>query len=158
MRWRTLKMGRAFFDALHTYGMAVVIATLTKEPVTLQDKGILYELTCPMPMLPPAATVDLFDLLFPLPTEEQLFPLKEKDATPVAVTVLDGLLAALLTIPRSPAAANVHDLCLAQRFEPRSIANGMHKVSKKIHDWKDWVGQTAQDPTNWVAEMLDDYR
>src|SRR6266851_5203036 len=156
MRWRVVKMGRALFDALHAYGVAVVIATLTSQPVTFQDEGNAYELTCPLITLP-ASSSDLFDKLFQLPTEEQLsLPVEQRSAL-LAVTILDGLLAALLTIPGLSYATNVYDLCVAQRFKPVSIENGLQKAAQKIQQWKKWVLQTAQDSTNWPTEMLNDY-
>src|ERR1700681_3954745 len=131
MRWRVLKMGRALFDALHAYGVAIVVATLIEQPVLFQEKGNTYELTCSASRLP-AVTADLFDHLFPLPSEAQLALPEEEHSELLAVTILDGLLAALLTVPGLSSAANVHDLCFAQRFKPLSIVNGLQKVSQKI--------------------------
>lgn len=156
MRWHVQKMGRVLFDALHAYGIAIVIATVTKQPILLQDHGSVYELICSVSALP-AVTADLLDQLFPLPTEEQLSLPAEEHSAFFTITILDGLLAALLTIPRFSYAPTVHDLCLAQRFKPLSVANGLQKVSQQVRIWKDWVRQTAHDATNWVAEMLNDY-
>jgi hypothetical protein len=156
MRWRVLKMGRALFDALHAYGVAMVIATLTAQPVTLQDAGCAYELACSVSTLP-ASPVDLLDRLFPLPTEEQLSLPEKERSTLLAVAVLDGLLAALLTIPRFSYIPTVDGICQAQHFNQLAVANGLQKVSQQIHIWKDWVQRTAQDTMNWVAEMLNDY-
>lgn len=156
MQWRVVKMGSVFFDALHVYGVSIVLATLTKQPVTLHDVGLSYELTSPVQVLP-GGTLDLFDELFPLPTEDQCALATKNRLQELPLTILDGLLAALLTNPIAPLKANVADLFQAQHFHPLIVAQGLQKVAGKVADWKAWIQHTAQDATNWVAEMLGDY-
>lgn len=156
MQWRVVKMGSVFFDALHSYGVAIVLATLTKQPVLLQNAGLSYEVSSPVQTLP-EASVDLLNDLLPLPTEGACKRARNGSPEGLPMTILDGLLAALLTNPRAPQVAALQDLFHAQCFQPLAIAQGLHKVAAKIQDWKRWLNQTAQNAENWVTDMLGDY-
>ena len=37
MQWRVIKMGSDLFDILHTYGLGIVVASATQQPVTVQE-------------------------------------------------------------------------------------------------------------------------
>jgi hypothetical protein len=40
MEWSVVKMGIPMFDALHTYGLAVLLATASGQPVEINDAGL----------------------------------------------------------------------------------------------------------------------
>jgi hypothetical protein len=43
-KWHVVKVGAEMLDALHAYGLGILIASATDSPVELNDKGIVYEL------------------------------------------------------------------------------------------------------------------
>ena len=66
MEWRVIKLGAQMFDALHAYGLGVVVASSTNEQVVVQDGGCFYRLSCSSGAVPPVP-IDLLDEIFLLP-------------------------------------------------------------------------------------------
>ena len=42
MEWCVVKTGAEMFDALHAYGLGILVASVTSSPVMLQDQGFVY--------------------------------------------------------------------------------------------------------------------
>src|SRR5438552_600431 len=102
MQWRVIKMGSDMFDILHTYGLGIVLASATQQPVMVQEEGCSYRLSSLCTTLPQVGP-DLLDEIFLLPSPEEVLQVSREQHThsemPLGVANLDGLLAALFTRP-----------------------------------------------------------
>ncbi len=76
--------------------------------------------------------------------------------SPSTVATLDGLLAALFTSPGS-ATPSVQGLLSKQRLDSSAVQQGLLKVTKRIHHWKEYVGRLQRGASNWLADVLQDY-
>lgn len=54
MRWRVIKMGVELFDALHAYGLGILVTYATGEPVCMQNEGNSYLLCSSCCAAPPS--------------------------------------------------------------------------------------------------------
>src|SRR6266516_3026019 len=100
MEWSVVKIGIAQFDALHAYGLGILLATVCNEQVELRETAFCYVLSCSTRRLPHMSCNELLEKVFPLPGEENLHAYVNRDLEQrLPVTVLDGLLAALFTTP-----------------------------------------------------------
>ncbi len=103
MEWSVVKIGIEQFDILHAYGLGILLATATSEPVELREQGCYYHLSCPVARLPRVSCSVLLERALPLPGEEEVLTCSPHTEQPkLAVAVFDGLLAALFTTPAGP--------------------------------------------------------
>jgi len=157
VEWVVIKMGAEMFDALHAYGLAIVLASASGKAVELKDDGYAYRLSASCSAGPDACT-DLLDEVLKLPTQEDI--ITEKQSVPdcsLPVANLDGLLAALFTTPQGIGCLSVADLLERQRVDPSSISRGLAKVSKACAKWKGRTGQKGQTTSAWLRDLLKDY-
>src|SRR5579863_4714652 len=100
MEWHVTRVGAAMFDALHAYGLGIVVTSTAGEPVAVQDCGCFYRLTCSCSAVP-GVPVELLDEIFALPQPDEVLRARVVQAQPVVpvpgMANLDGLLAALFT-------------------------------------------------------------
>lgn len=143
-----MKLGDAIFDILHALGLALVLAVLNQSPIHLEDRGTHYRLTGPAfkyPKHPP-----LTDFL-PLPTIDRLKAFDPiKDVLELPFLVLDGLLAALFTIP-GPRTVSLHDL--AGKEEP-DLPKVLGKATKYITSRQTYLNRVAKKHSGWLAHAL----
>lgn len=162
MEWRIIKMGTEMFDTLHAYGLGIVVAYATNEPVILQDEGVCYRLTSPCISVP-QASIDLLDDVFRLPEPAEVRHLAQALAKtshltiPLAVANLDGLLAALFTNPYVVRSCSLSALLHKQRFDPAIIERGIASIHDIIARWKTRMAQEAGVTSLWLDELLKDY-
>src|SRR5213080_139986 len=128
MEWRVIKMGTETFDILHTYGVGIVLACATNEPVVVQDEGCSYRLSSPC-ITVPQASVDVLDEVFQLPQAEEVLRVQQAQSfdptVPLRVANLDGLLATLITNPEGVRIGSLLALLDKHRFDPSIIERGI---------------------------------
>ena len=160
MHWRVIKMGSDLFDILHTYGLGIVVASATQQPVTVQEEGCSYRLSSLCNALPQIGP-DLLDELLLMPsTEEVLHVLQEqhtRSETPLGVENLDGLLAALFTRPYLERNCSIYALLDRHRLDPSALERTIAGVRDVCTKWKDLTNQECSDESEWLSEMLRDY-
>ena len=157
MEWVVIKMGAEMFDALHAYGLGIVLASASGKAVELKDDGYVYRLNAPLLMCPDAS-IDLLDEVLKLPTQQDIIP--EKQSMPgcsLTVANLDGLLAALFTTPQGLRCLSVANLLERQRVDPSAISRGLAKVSKACAKWKGRTGEGGLATSTWLRDLLKDY-
>lgn len=160
MHWRVIKMGSDLFDILHTYGLGIVVASATQQPVTVQEEGCSYRLSSLCNALPQIGP-DLLDELLLMPsTEEVLHVLQEqhtRSETPLGVENLDGLLAALFTRPYLERNCSIYAMLDRHRLDPSALERTIAGVRDVCTKWKDVTNQECSDESEWLSEMLRDY-
>src|SRR5258708_7752348 len=117
MEWCVMRTGIRQFDMLHAYGLGVLLATACDTTVELGEAAYNYILSCSVCELPQVDSDALLECAFPLPDEEEVRLCDlHAEAQKLAITVLDGLLAALFTTP-GPRALSVSDLLRKQSLD-----------------------------------------
>jgi hypothetical protein len=141
MDWRVIKMGTQMFDMLHTYGVGIIVACATNEPVVIEDEGYSYRLSSSC-MTIPHTSVDLLDEVFRLPQPEEVLDVQQaqtqatRPAIPLAIANLDGLLAALFTRQDGARCCSISALLHKYRFDSSVIERGIASVRGICTKWK----------------------
>lgn len=160
MEWRVVKTGIEMFDALHAYGVGVVVACATDGPVEVQDEGCSYRLSCQCTAVPQAA-VDLLDEVFQLPAPEEVLRIEQylpsHASIPLAVANLDGLLAALFTRPYVVRCCSLSALLYRHRYDPSVIERAIASVRSICTNWKTVTAREMPFASPWLGELLKDY-
>lgn len=156
MESQVIKTGAVCFDALHSYGLGILLATATDLPVALQDEGIYYRLSSSprnnVPALP-----DLLETIWQVPTIKELsLPQTGHREAPLASANLDGLLAAVFT-QTGPRLVSVADLLLKARRTGSLLAQGLQKVQRATTQWKSWAERVGCGSSPWLDELLQEY-
>ena len=155
MEWYVAKTGFDMFDALHAYGLCVLLTTVSGMPITLRDKGMMYSLSTDWKFfLWPS--LDVFDALFTLPSVEELLPSFSLESVSVPIALFDGLLTVLFT--RRARYLSVSDLLRKQRFDTQAVQKGLEKVRQAVKQWKEYVQREASGRPDWFTYLLQDYR
>jgi hypothetical protein len=154
-KWHVVKVGAEMLDALHAYGLGILIASATDSPVELNDKGIVYELGSQAQL--PRATTSLLDRILQLPFPGDVRA-QEQDVSQPAVQMgnLDGLLASLFTTP-GIRAVSAADLLGKQSLRPTAIRDGLKKVNQSITRWRRYAQRQTPDSSAWLTNILEDY-
>lgn len=151
------KTGVEMFDALHTSGLAVLLATASEKPVTLHDRGLAYCLSADLDGSDLHPPLEILDQILQLPTEEEIASLAQmRHPLPLSFTNLDGLLAALYT-QKGIRLASLAELEQKQHWSPAAGGLGLQKVRQTITRLKTWAGRRAQDNATWLQLLLADY-
>lgn len=161
-QWHVVKLGSALFDALHTYGLAICLATAGQCPITVSDTGVHYTLQCKTDITLSSAE-HLLDQVLPLPDIEAMEQWSKLHRDTLPLAVLDGILAVLFTTPRAVRTASLDNICNKQQLFEKSpqrqqqtpFQQARAKALAGCKRWKDWVQQ--QHATHWLAEALQDY-
>ena len=156
MEWYVAKTGFDMFDALHAYGLCVLLTTVSGMPITLRDQGLVYSLSTAWKFfLWPS--LDVFDALFTLPSvEELLLPSFSPKTVSVPTALFDGLLTILFT--RGARYLSVSDLLRKQCFDIKAVQKGLDKVRQAVKQWKEYAQQEASGNPDWFTHLLHDYR
>src|SRR6266702_360651 len=160
MEWQVTKAGAAIFDALHAYGLGIIVTTATGEPVAVQDCGCFYRLSCSSGAVL-LALAELLDKIFALPDPDEVLCAREVQAPRIApvpgLANLDGLLAALFTRPDVVRSCSLSALLRKYRFDPTAIERGIESVRAVCAQWKAWMARETSPASHWLAELLGDY-
>lgn len=158
MEWCVMRTGIRQFDILHAYGLGVLLATACDTMVELGEAAYSYILSCSVCQLPQIDSDALLECAFPLPDEEELRLYDpHAEAQKLAITVLDGLLAALFTTP-GPRVLSVSDLLRKQSLDQTIIQKSLLKAARKVDNWKAFVKRVAREKReNWLDDVLSDY-
>lgn len=160
MQWRVIKMGSDLFDILHTYGLGIVVASATQQPVTVQEEGCSYRLSSPRTTLPQVGP-DLLDELLRMPSLEEVQNVSQEQHTrseiPLGVANLDGLLAALFTRPYLERNCSIYALLDRHRLNPTALERGIAGVHDVCTKWKELTYQEFSAGSEWLDKMLRDY-
>lgn len=160
MEWRVVKTGIEMFDALHAYGVGIIVACATDGPVEVRDDGSSYRLSCRCTTVP-QATVDLLDEVFQLPAPQEVlrmehYPLLHA-SVPLAVANLDGLLAALFTRPDVVRCCSLSSLLHRHRYDPSVVERAIAGVRGICTNWKKVTARAMPSASFWLGELLKDY-
>ena len=120
-----VKTGFESFDALHAYGLCVVLAETLDVEVRLFDFGLMYRLLVPETGDLSRHDVRLTDILA-LPASDNLAL-----AGQVELANIDGLLAASFTSP-GIRLVSVDDAMYKRRFDPEAPKAGLEKVNSVV--------------------------
>lgn len=155
MEWSVAKTGFAMFDALHAYGVALLLATVSGMSVMVRDDGVVYHLRVPWRFfLRPSPAV--LDALFPLPSVEDMLALASgQESISLSVATLDGVLAALFTTRAR--IVSVGDVLRKVPFDPEIVQKSLSKATHATTQWKEYVRQHSSNNTDWLAQVLRDY-
>jgi hypothetical protein len=160
MEWRVIKMGPEMFDILHAYGVGIVVASATHEPVMVQDEGCSYLLTSPCTTIPRAAP-GMLEEIFRLPGPEEVLRIPQEQsahpAIPLAVANLDGLLAAFFTRPDVVRSCSLSALLERQRLDPSAIECSVASVKGICNGWMVSTTQAVPSASRWLDQLLRDY-
>ena len=160
MEWRVIKMGAEMFDTLHAYGIGVVVAYATNEPVLIQNEGCFYRLSSQCSTVP-QSSIDLLDEVFRLPEPEEVLRVQQPHAShpvvPLIVANLDGLLAALFTRPDVVRNCSLATLLHRHRFDPSVIEQAISRIRSICTDWKTVTARAIPAASLWLDEVLKDY-
>lgn len=155
MEWIVFKTGASFLDQFHGLGVSICLAYLTGQPVEIYDCGLFFKLVCKIEKLPDRE-VNLSDLLV-LPTLEQVLALDKKvwQEASLSITILDGLLAALFTVPGFRV-VSVDDL-LNKLGKSVTWDKCLEKITKALSRWQRFIDRNASNKARWLREALSAY-
>lgn len=149
--WFVVKTGETAFDFLHAAGLGIGLANAVDDKVELSDQGLFYQLTtasCP----PTTVDLALFIKIIRIPEAVELDKIQDE----TRLDNLDGLLAALFTVP-GVRAVSVTDLLRKERAQPGTIQEGLRKVQKTIARWCKYMERRAKHSGSWFNELLTEY-
>ena len=166
MKWCVMKTGIERFDALHAYGLGVVVACTYENPADMYEDALCYTIHCTSSIRSQHGGDDLFNIVCPLPTEEMLCAMYERreesqtynEEERLAVHTLDGLLAALLTVPHGVRCCSIADLIDKEAHRPSVLRDGIQKVQAQWTKWKGRILQQTQGSSDWLHDLLEEYR
>lgn len=150
------KIGADHFDALHAYGLALLVAAATGEASTLTDIGACYIVRSAARCLIRTDMGLLADLL-PLPTADEVRTFSWQHTTvTIALATLDGLLAATLT-QKGARLVSLDDILAKHPLRPTAVDDGLAKATSVVERWTVQAQSLSRRPEDWVREVLDDY-
>lgn len=150
------KTGLEMFDALHAYGLGVLIACATRQPATLVDNGLTYSISSPLQKLPALPDIGLSDVLeLPELGELQLENVKDAGSS-LKLANLDGLLALMLCYPGTRIVSIDH-LVVKRRFDEASMNKALSKVRHVLDSWELLLARRSKDGTPWFIRLLREY-
>lgn len=155
MDWYVVKTGADMFDALHAYGLAVLLSHVSEGPVSLEDTGSTYALYSPVASLRPVK-INVLDKVLELPSVEELQVIEKGSAAPVRVANLEGLLAVLFTT-KGPCVFSVADLIRKQSFDPLVAGAVLKKVQMSVERRKRGTRKVSAGHPDWAQHMLQAY-
>lgn len=161
MQWCVAKTGFEMFDALHAYGLGILLATAYHQPVELSEAALAYRLSNQAQTIP-TPTITLLDNALELPEIADLdilrddWPLRSRSCYLLSIAVLDGLLTALFTVPGART-LSVSDLVSGQNYSVETATRSLDKAASAIAKWKAFVERETQHSTDWLSFILQDY-
>lgn len=95
MQWCLVQTGAELFDRLHAYGLGILLAHASGQPIEVRETSCTYTLTGSI-SAPPSGPLALLDDILSLPTPQEIATAKPLEAS-LPVANLDGLLTVLFT-------------------------------------------------------------
>jgi hypothetical protein len=154
MEWCVVKTGAEMFDALHAYGLGILVACAAQSLVELTDEGLSYKVKTPVSRFD-RVTEDILDSALALPS---LTSLQEEKGTEnsIATANLDGLLALLFTTP-GVRVLSTTDLRYRQQGRPATAEAALKKVKSALKRWRKYAQRESRDSESWFHDALRDY-
>lgn len=152
MQYRVITSGFPQFDWFHASGLAVLLAWVSQSPTILSKQANSYLLSNEMSDVPLCST-DVLSAVLALPYESDIATVQEDNLIPIAIANLDGLLAALFTMPGCRA-VSVHDVIQRARISSSVVSQSLQKVKKKIERWQMWLDKNVHGSDKWLTELL----
>lgn len=143
-----VKIGLESFDALHAYGLAVLIAEMLGTSVIVRDCGLTYRLSASC-LLESARVLKNVSEILVLPTNPDFFK-----ATELELANFDGLSAASFTSP-GIRLVSTRDAIAKQRFDQDVTMAGLDKVRRLRDRLTRVVNRT--DPCHFLECILRTY-
>lgn len=157
MYWIVYKTGAVWFDALHAYGLAILLAAASARAVQLQDEGVAYRLSISLEEAP-RATPEVLSTMLRLPTVADLaITPPGPPEWPLAIANLDGMLAALFT-QTGLRVASVADLLHKQQRTSSALAAGLSKAKQAADQWRNWAEREGHPSPFWLGNILRAYQ
>lgn len=154
MHWIVIKTGADMFDALHACGLALLIANGSDAETRITNCGTHYLVYCPSVTIAHTAS-DLLDRVLAVPEQIQLeAKANQKD---VPFSNLDGLLAALFTVP-GIRAVSIADTLLKMKANELAGEKARIKVRGVIKVWHQFIERNNKQSADWLLDVLEDYR
>jgi len=158
VKLRVIKIGSDMFDALHAYGLGIVVAHASGTPVDLHDEGYAYEIS----VSTPPASASMGDILADVLALPELGDILTHDGhgacpkTTLALANLDGLLAAAYTSP-GIRVVSLADLAIKQSLYPSSMEHALTKLHAASARWTSTTARRSRRRTGQIEEMLREY-
>lgn len=158
MEWCVVKTGAELFDLLHAYGLGILLAHASGQPIEVMDTGCSYTLAGHV-SAQPCGPLDLVDEALALPTPQEVAAARLLDAgVPVPVANLDGLLTVLFTTPGAVRALSVADLLWKARRDDSTASRAIRKARLALARWKDFASKEPSHlAESWFERVLRDY-
>jgi hypothetical protein len=155
MDWCVVKSGANMFDALHAYGLAVLLSHVTSGPISLEDTGIAYALRSSVTSLRPVK-INVLDKVLTLPSVEELQVFEKDTDVPIQIANLDGLLAVVFTT-LGPRVLSVADLIHRKAIDPTVTVDALNKVTKAVQGRKRNTRKVSAGSPDWLQHLLRAY-
>lgn len=155
MKWSIVKTGAEKFDALHAYGLAILISHASRDKVQIEDCGGLYEVESSASDFVDSSQGVLTEVLA-LPSEELLIHIEDFTQLPFVARNFDGLLAAHFTV-KGMRAVSITDLLRKQNLDKTCVGEAITKIEGAINRLNHFVGRTAARSNEWIRELCDEY-
>ena len=157
MKWHVIKTGFPMFDVLHACGLGILMTHACESAVYLTDMGTFFEVAVQVLQAPESSPALLDDVLV-LPTIDELLAFRGHKAAsvPLSIANLDGLLAALFTIP-GRRLVSVADAMVAVERKPEAVEEVLAKVRPQIARWMTYAKRASRRSPNWLEDVLRDY-
>jgi hypothetical protein len=156
MQWCLVKTGALLFDLLHAYGLGILLAHASGQPIEIHDTGSTSTLISDVSE-PPSGPLTLLDEILSLPTPQDLATVNPT-APSLPVANLDGLLTVLFTTP-GERILSVTDLLKKASHDEACVSRALNKVQRALARWKTI---SAKEPfcgaENWLERVLQDYQ
>lgn len=156
MQWSVIKTGAEHFDLLHAYGLGILLAHASGQPIEVRDTSATVTLISDE-TVPPVGSLTLLDEVLLLPTHEAIATARLSD-TSLPLTNLDGLLTLLFSTPGGRV-LSVADLLTKARHDTECIAHALGKVQHALAHWKTISANEAFfGAASWLERVLQDYQ
>lgn len=156
MEWCVVKSGFEAFDALHSGGLGIMLATMTGGPIRMRDCGVCYRLESSVSTLPTTGPAVIGDILR-LPAVEEVLAWRYPERSSVAIANFDGLQAALFTTP-GLRVLSVYDLQQKARRNPQIGLVALKRVETVIERWIQWAGRRKYAGLEWEVWATSAYK
>jgi len=158
MKLRVIKVGSDMFDALHAYGLGIIVAHASDAPVDVRDEGSVYELYASGRI----ASMSMTDILaeaLALPELGDIRGDNEHGVRPEmtkALSNMDGLLAASYTSP-GIRVASLADLAVKQLRNPSSMQRALTKLQATLARWSSSTARRSRRRMGQIEDVLGEY-
>jgi hypothetical protein len=156
MQWSLIKTGAEHFDLLHAYGLGILLAHASGQPIEVRNSGATATLIS-NETVPPSGPLTLLDEVLLVPTHQAIATARLTE-TSLPLANLDGLLTLLFSTPGGRV-LSVADLLTKARHDTECIAHALGKVQHALAHWKTISANEAFfGAASWLERVLQDYQ